>query len=696
MRSVLVLTLALSTLALSTLVACGPAAPPPPPPPPPPAPESPQVSLADVGLDASAMNRDAKPCEDFYEYACGGWVKKTEIPADRSRWVRSFSEINERNEQDLKRIVESAASAPKTPVDHAIGDYYAGCMDEAAIEKDGLSSIQLYLDVAGSVAAPGRAKRSLDDALTELHKVGVDAFFDLASTQDFQDATKVIAEIDQGGLGLPDRDYYLEDDDKMKDIRAFYVQHVAHMLELSGVPKQAAKKQAEAILRLETKIAEISKTRVERRDPKGMYNNIGKSGLLERKKGLDWEAYLKRRGLEAITDLNVTSIPFVEGLGELLKREPKPTIASYLRWQVLHSVAPSLGKAFVDEDFALTQKLFGTEQLLPRWKRCVASTDFALGELLAQAFVAERFSPESKQAVIQMVREIGKAMGERLAGLEWMDPTTKKRAEEKLAAMDYLIGYPDKWRHYDFPIDRAHHPKNRLLATAWEVNRDLGKIGKPVDRGEWFMTPPTVNAYYSPLRNHMVFPAGILQPPFYNPKASVAVNMGAMGMVVGHELTHGFDDQGSQFDAKGNLSSWWEPATRDQFVAKTKCVEDEYAAFEVLPGVTLNGKLTLGENIADAGGVKLAFRAYRALRGDVPARPIAEGLNEDQQFFVSLGQVWCAKYREAFARASAKTDPHSTPRFRVNGSLMNTPEFAEAFACPAGSPMVPKNACTVW
>ena len=540
MRSVLVL-----TLALSPLVACGPAAPPPPPPPPPPAPESPQVSLADVGLDASAMNRDAKPCEDFYEYACGGWVKKTEIPADRSRWVRSFSEINERNEQDLKRIVESAASAPKTPVDHAIGDYYAGCMDEAAIEKDGLSSIQLYLDVAGSVAAPGRAKRSLDDALTELHKVGVDAFFDLASTQDFQDATKVIAEIDQGGLGLPDRDYYLEDDDKMKEIRAFYVQHVAHMLELSGVPKQAAKKQAEAILRLETKIAEISKTRVERRDPKGMYNNIGKSGLLERKKGLDWEAYLKRRGLEAITDLNVTSIPFVEGLGELLKREPKPTIASYLRWQVLHSVAPSLGKAFVDEDFALTQKLFGTEQLLPRWKRCVASTDFALGELLAQAFVAERFSPESKQAVIQMVREIGKAMGERLAGLEWMDPTTKKRAEEKLAAMDYLIGYPDKWRHYDFPIDRAHHPKNRLLATAWEVNRDLGKIGKPVDRGEWFMTPPTVNAYYSPLRNHMVFPAGILQPPFYNPKASVAVNMGAMGMVVGHELTHGFDDEGS-------------------------------------------------------------------------------------------------------------------------------------------------------
>lgn len=709
-----------SGFTLLLLAACGPDRLPP-------IPESPgpvvkDVSLADVGLDAAAMNRRADPCTDFYEFACGGWVKNTEIPSDKPRWVRSFSEIHQRNEQDLKRILEEAKSNPQTPVQQKIGTFYGACMDDVARRKDAVVAIQPLLDLVSSygpsldeqlerdendgrkrkpkrppekvtpAATPGPA---LSHIIGELHDKGIAPFFRFGATQDFRDATKVIAEVDQGGLGLPDRDYYLEDDDKMVEIRKFYLDHVAKMLTLAGESDAAAEEGAAIVMSIEAELARISKSRVERRDPEGTYNRLDRKGLTERK-GFDWADYLKRRGLSDVMAINVTSVPFVDGFSEMASKRSKSEVAIYMKWHVLNAMASELGDAFVQQHFQLERKLFGQDELEAQWKRCVAATDGALGELLAQAYVAERFGPESKQAVIEMVSEIGNAMRKRLGSLEWMDTKTRERAQEKLAEMDYLIGYPDKWRAYDFDLEADSHATNVLRASAWEERRELRKIGEPVDPGEWFMTPPTVNAYYSSQRNHMVFPAGILQPPFYNPKASVPVNMGAMGMVVGHELTHGFDDKGSQFDAKGNLSGWWDDMTRKAFEVKTKCVDEQYSEFEALPGVKLNGKLTLGENIADAGGVKLAFRAYRAMRENAPEVTIAEGLDEDQQFFVSLGQVWCSKYREEFARARAKTDTHSQPNWRVNGSLMNTPDFAAAFSCAKGTPMNPENSCEVW
>jgi putative endopeptidase len=691
----------------------------------PPIPESPgpevkDVSLADVGLDAAAMNRSVNPCEDFYQFACGGWIDKTEIPGDKPRWVRSFSEIHQRNEQILKSILEEAVAHPKDEVQKKIGTFYAACMDEQARKRDAASALQPLLHWAESYVpppepedegdgkkVPGRPPKPaletppkpvptpLSVILARLHEEGVAPFFRFGSTQDFRDATQVIAEVDQGGLGLPDRAYYLDDDEKKKAIREFYVGHVANMFVLAGESEEAAKAAADTVMKIETALAKISKTRVERRDPSGMYNRLDRGGLLERQ-GFDWSDYLKRRGLSDVTAINVTSVPFVDGFSAMAEELPRDDVATYLKWQILHGMASELSDDFVQKDFELAQKLSGQEKLEERWKRCVAATDVALGELLAQAYVAKRFSPESKAAVTEMITEVGRAFRQILGRLDWMDTTTKGRAFEKLAEMDYLIGYPDEWRVYDFPLEAESHASNVLRANAWEEARDLKKIGKPVDPGEWFMTPPTVNAYYSPLRNHMVFPAGILQPPFYNPEATIAVNLGGMGMVVGHELTHGFDDQGSQFDAKGNLSGWWDELTRKAFDQKTKCVEQQYDRFEALPGVTLDGKLTLGENIADAGGVKLAFRAYRSLRENAHEVYIADGLDEDQQFFVALGQVWCSKYREEFARARATTDTHSQPNWRVNGSLMNTPDFANAFNCPEGSPMKPKSACEVW
>jgi putative endopeptidase len=701
-------------LFLFTVAACGPA-------PLPPIPESPgpnvkDVSLADVGLDASAMDRTANPCEDFYQFACGGWVAKTEIPSDKPRWVRSFSEIHQRNEADLRRILEQAMQSPKNELDKKIGTFFAACMDQAARDAAKVTSIAPLLAVADGYAPPPepeepkrrpkRPKRqppptpkllpTLSQVLATLHEAGISPFFAFVSTQDFKDATKVIGEFDQAGLGLPDRSYYLDDDDKMKSIRAFYLEHVARMFGVAGAAPEQAKRDADTVLKVETSIATISKSRVERRDPAGMYNRLDRKGMVERQTGIDWSDYLKARNMGLTDAINVTSVPFIEGLGKLATELPRADVAVYLRWQVLHATAGELGNDFVNEDFKLAQKLFGQEKLEAPWKRCVAATDTALGELLAQAYVAERFSPQSKQAVIEMVTEVGRAFRQTLGALEWMDTTTRERAQSKLSKMDYLIGYPDEWRRYDFDIDDKAHATNSMRAAAFEVRRDLAKIGKPVDDGEWYMTPPTVNAYYSALRNHMVFPAGILQPPFYNPNANIAVNLGAMGMVVGHELTHGFDDKGSQFDGDGNLSGWWEPITRKAFEIKTKCVQDQYAGFEALPGVKLNGELTLGENIADAGGVKLAFTAYRALRENTHEVVVAESFDEDQQFFLSIGQVWCSKYREEFARARAKTDTHSQPNWRVNGSLMNTPEFALAFGCDAGTPMNPPNACRVW
>ena len=394
--------------------------------------------------------------------------------------------------------------------------------------------------------------------------------------------------------------------------------------------------------------------------------------------------------------MNVTSPVFIEGVGAVVGGLSAEDKFHYLAWQLLHHAASSLSQAFVAEDFKLRQKIEGAKELKPRWKRCIAATDVALGELLAQPYVAKRFTPESKAAVEGMVAEVNRAFRRSLSDNKWMDEVTREVASAKLDKMSFLIGYPAEWRDYGFAVDAKAHAANMLAAHRWEVTREMTKIGRLLDRGEWFMTPQTVNAYYSSSRNQMVFPAGILQPPFFNAKASVAVNMGAMGMVVGHELTHGFDDQGSKFDGDGNLSAWWGNDVRQRFEQRTDCVRQQYAQYEALPGVKLNGQLTLGENIADAGGVKLAFMAYRAMRESRTEVLFASGYDEDQQFFISMAQVWCFKYSEEFARQRAANDSHSQPNFRVNGSFRNTPEMADAFQCPAGSPMRPANACEVW
>jgi putative endopeptidase len=672
--------------------------PPPPPPPPPPVasaepvgPKKVQASLADVGLDETALDRNANACDDFYQFACGGWLARTEIPADKARWTRSFSEIQRSTEGMLKTILETSATSTD-PVRKKIGEFYGACMDTAAVDKAKTKPIKPLLDVARQT----RNGKALGKTLAELHKSQVWGLFSITDEQDFKDATRVIATLDQAGLGLPDRDYYLENDEKSTTIRQKYTEHVERMMVLVGLDKRAAKGAAKDILALETAIAKVSKSRVERRDPKGLYNKIDREGLQKLAPDIDWAAYFKGVGYPDLKDINVTSTAFFAGLNELVKTTKPAQWQTYLQWQVVHQAAPSLSAPLADEAFAFQKELTGQAQQRDRWKRCVSATDEALGDLLAQPFVAEKFTKESKKAVEQMVFAIRDAFGKRVDALDWMDDKTRARSKGKLGEMAYLIGYPSKWKSYEFAIDPKNHGANVLAAQAFEQRTRLAKVGKPVDREEWQMTPPTVNAYYEPLKNHMVFPAGILQPPFYNPKASVAVNMGGMGMVVGHELTHGFDDEGSQFAGNGNLEAWWTPEVRTRFDAKGECIADQYSGYEAVPGVKLQGKLVLGENIADLGGVKLAFQAYRQLRKDATEVTVAGGFSEDQQFFLSVGQLWCSKYRDEEARKLAKTDPHSPPRFRVNGSLSNVSEFAQAFSCAEGTKMHPAKVCEVW
>jgi putative endopeptidase len=690
------------------VVGCGSASPPVEPPravaplPEPPvvasaAPSLPAVSttLDAVGLDGSALDRKADPCQDFYQFACGGWLAKTEIPADKSRWSRSFSEIFDRNEAELRKILEDAsAAAAKTddPLTKKIGSYYGACMDEAAVEKAGTQPIKGLLAAAKKASDP----RSIAAAIVALHKSHVWAVFDIDATPDMKDATRMISELDQNGLGLPDRDYYLKDDAKSKEIREKYAAHVERMMKLAGFAPKAAQQASVDVMKVETELAKVSKTRVERRDPNGRHNKIDREGLAKTAPDFPWDDYFKGLGYPDIRDVNVTSIPFFEGMNRLLKQMKPAEWQSYLAWQVVHSTAPLLTKAMVDENFAMQQVLNGQKELAARWKRCVSSTDGALGELVAQPFIKAKFAGDSKSAAEAMVLEISRQFGSELERLDWMDSTTRERARGKLNAMQYLIGYPDKWKTYDFNVDPKTYGSNALASRGFELKRDLGKVGKPVDRSEWLITPPTVNAFYDPQKNHMVFPAGILQPPFYSAKAAAAVNAGGIGMVVGHELTHGFDDQGAKFAGDGNLVDWWGPDAAEKFKSRTRCVDDQYGGYETLPGIKLNGKLTLGENVADGGGVMLAFRAYRAMRKDAKEVTLADGFDEDQQFFLAVGQTWCSKQTPEVARMLAQVDTHSPPKFRVNGSLSDLPEFSKAFSCAEGTPMHPAKACRVW
>lgn len=689
------------------VVGCGasqPAAPAPAPLPSPPAPPAAssaavapprvvQQTLASVGLDAAALDRSVDPCSDFYHFACGSWLKQTPIPGDESSWVRSFSEIEKRNEEDLKRILEESVAGKRTgPIAEKLGAYYGACMDEKAVEKASRRPIDPWLSKAAKVKTPG----DLAALLGDLHKRQVWAMFDISPAQDFKDATKMIAYLDQNGLGLPDRDYYFRDDDSSKQLRAKYVEHVQRMLKLAGMSEARAKQGAQDVMTIETALAKVSKTNVERRDPAGLYNKIDRTGLDQRAPAFPWDKYFAALGTPSMSEINVTSIPFFEGLSELVKTTKPEALRSYLQWHIVHAAAPWLAKRFVDENFKLLSALEGQSELPPRWKRCVRATDRAMGELLAQPFIELRFGGDSKAVAESTVKAISRAFEGEVNRLDWMDAPTKERAIAKLHKMAYLIGYPNKWKTYDFPVDPKSYGANVLAARAFDTARELAKIGKPVDREEWQMSPPTVNAYYDPQLNHMVFPAGILQPPFYSVSASTAVNLGGIGMVMGHELTHGFDDEGSQFDGDGNLKSWWTPSVNELFKGKTKCVADQFDRYEPLPGLHINGKLTLGENIADLGGLKLAFLAYHALRSTSPETIVADGFTEDQQFFLAHAQAWCGNVRDEFLRTMVQTDPHSPYAFRVNGPLANLPEFGEAFHCAVGSPLRPAQTCQAW
>ncbi len=691
--------------AAALIAACATPRPPPPPPPappPPPVAEAPRFAPppAAPGIDPSIVQAAASPCADFYEYACGGWIEKTPIPADQSRWVRSFNVMREENKAKLRAMLDAAAAGTVDREDRygqAVADLYAGCMDEATIEENGLPQLKAAWKKVDAV----RNARSLSATLGRLHAESIAAVFAVGSTQDAKDSTLVVGAVHQFGvLSLPDRDYYTKQDEKSAAIRKDFVAHVEKQLAAAGVPARRAAADARAVLQLETTLAGSHWTRVESRDPAKLYNRLDLAGLKKAAPRFDWDGYLDAVGLKGVTAFDVSTPRMIAALDGLVKGVKPAAWRSYLRWRLLSDAAGvrALPKGLSDEAFWFKARNFTGEKAQPdRWKSCVDLVDATLGHALGQAFVRRHFGGDAKQKSLALVRGVQGAMGARIAAIGWMDDATKQKAHEKLGTVDNKIAYPDTWQGYDgLTIRRDAFYASASAAGAYELRRQLAKIGKPVDRTEWGMSTPTVNAYYNAQLNEMVFPAGILQPPFYTQGANDAVNYGAIGFVVGHELTHGFDDEGRKFDAKGNLTDWWSRPVGEEFERRAGCVEKQYDAYPVIDEVKLNGKLTLGENIADLGGLKLAFAAYQASRaGQLPEAPVG-GYSADQQFFLAAAQVWCTQIRPENARLRAATDPHSSARWRVNGPLANLPEFARAFQCKAGDAMVRADRCEIW
>ena len=646
------------------------------------------------GFSTANMDMTANPCIDFYQYACGTWMANNPVPADQSRWG-TFDQLTDRNREVLRGILEKASvdDPARSAVEKKIGDSYASCMDESAIDKLGTKPLDPELTRIDAI----KSKGAILAELARLHLLGVGALFRFSSTPDSKNSTQTIANADQGGLGLPDRDYYLKDHPKSVKLREQYVAHVQKMLELAGESPTQAAAGAQAVLRIETELAKGSLDRVARRDPSQTYHKMSVKELAALAPSIDWSKYFAALDTPSFTDLDVSAPDFFKALNTVLTSASVADLKTYLRWHLLHAEASLLAKPFVDENFQFFGRtLTGATELEPRWKRCVQTTDRELGFALGQKYVEQAFSPEAKARVLSMVQEIEKMLSEDIQSLDWMTPATKQQALVKLRGVTNKIGYPDKWRDYSsVKIVRGQAVENDERATEFEVRRRLNKIGQPVDRSEWNMTPPTVNAYYSPLQNNINFPAGILQPPFFDNRMDAAVNYGAIGSVMGHELTHGFDDQGRQYDAEGDLRNWWTPEDAAEFEKRAECFVKEYSAFTPVDGVHLNGKLTLGENSADNGGVHLSFMALMKSLDGKP-QPKIDGFTPQQRFFLGYGQIWCQNVRPEASRLRAQTDPHSPGRNRVNGVLGNMPEFREAFACHEGQPMVHAPACRVW
>jgi putative endopeptidase len=650
------------------------------------------------GLDTANLDRTCKPCDDFYHYVNGGWLKKNPVPPDYPSWGR-FNELQERNREHLREILEAAAketNAPEGSIEQKIGDFYASCMDESKIEADGIKPLGPEFERVDQI----HDLPSLQAEIARLQSSGAHVLFGFRSTQDARNSTQVIGNATQGGLGLPDRDYYTKTDEKSRQIRDQYVEHVTKMFQLLGDDDAKAAAEAKTIMSIETKLAEASMTRVERRDPDKTYHRMDLKQLAKLTPNFSWPAYFRDAGHPDISTVDVNQPKFFEEANSLLAAVPLTEWKTYLRWHLVDTAAPSLSKPFVEENFNFYEHILqGTQELLPRWKRCVMATDRQLGFALGQIYVKKHFPPEAKARAQEMVHNLVAALRDDIETLPWMEPETKKAAIAKLEAFTPKIGYPDKWRDYStYKVDRGPYVLNVLRGDAFEFNRDLTKIGQPLDRTEWGMTPPTVNAYYNPKMNEIVFPAGILQPPFFDAQADDAVNYGGIGAVIGHEMTHGFDDQGRKFDAHGNLTNWWTEEDLKNYNQRADCVEKQFDNYVVMPGLHENGKLVLGESIADLGGLTIAYKAFENSLAGKPRPAEIDGFTPEERVFMAFAQIWAANQRPEFERLMVNTNPHPLDRFRAIAAPSNMPAFAQAFDCHAGDPMVRPAAdrCQIW
>ena len=634
-------------------------------------------------------------------YANGGWIKRTQIPPEYSRWG-SFNELIENNNDALQNIAKKAEGIrvdPRfAPEAQKVSDYYASGMDEKAIDAAKAKPLDEEFKRIDAI----KDRNDVLKAIAHLHNIGVGAFFGFASGQDDKNSAMVIGQAFQGGLGMPDRDYYTKTDEASKKLREQYVAHVTKMLTLLGESESAAADHAKKIMTLETALAVPARTRVELRDPQKNYNKMTEAEMQQLMPDWKWAEYFKEINLITPGDVNVGQPDFFKAANGVFVNTSIDDWKAYLRWHLINATAQELSKDFVDEDFNFKERVLrGTEKIKPRWKRVIASTDDAIGEALGKLYVAFYFPPEAKERALELVNNLKEALADRIKTLDWMDEPTKQEALKKLAAMGVKIGYPDKWLDYSLlPLDRGPFVLNAIRAAKFETTRDLNKIGKRVDPTEWGMTPPTVNAYYNPNRNEIVFPAGILQPPFFYAHADDAVNYGGIGAVIGHEMTHGFDDQGRQFDAAGNLRDWWTKQSADEYDKRRKAVVDQYSEYEPLPGMHVNGELTQGENIADLGGVKLAYAALQKALDQHPEErnKKIDGLTPEQRFFLSYATIWKSKQRDEDLKLRLNTDPHSPARYRVDGPLSNLTEFQKAFNLPDNSPMVrpPDKRVNIW
>lgn len=663
---------------------------------------APQTSAASTGagargFDVSNLDPKVKPCTNFYEYADGGWMAKNPIPPAYPWWT-TFSELAERNRDILRGILEKDAadkSAPPGSNIQKLGDYYASCMNEKAVDAEGAKPLAPEFQRIARI----HDVASLQKEIAHLQGIGVDAVFGFGSEQDFKNSNMVIGDAGQGGLGLPNCTYYTKQDAKSKQLRAEYIAHVTKMFELLGDTPSVAAEEASTVMNVEMRLAKASMTPVQLRDPKATYNKMDMAQLKTLAPDIAWQDYFDQIGHPDMGAINVDEPLFFKEVSAALRSVPLPQWKTYLRWRLINGTAAFLSKPFVDEHFNFYGKtLMGTKQILPRWKRCVRSADGAIGMALGKQYVEKEFPPSAKARAMKMVNNLIAALRTDLSTLSWMGPSTRKFAIAKLNLYMKKIGYPSKWRDYSaLHINKGPYVDNVERANLFEFHRQLNKIGKPVDRTEWSMTPPTVNAYYNPLMNEIVFPAGILQPPFFSTKADDAVNYGAIGAVIGHEMTHGFDDQGRQFDAHGNMVNWWTPQDLKRFQARAECIVKQFDGFTVEDHLHENGKLVEGESIADLGGLAIAYAAFQQTP-EAKSHQKIDGFTPDQRFFLGFAQIWATNARPAFLRLLTQTDPHPVNRFRVNAPLSNMPAFANAWDCKAGDPMVrpPAEQCKIW